>query len=324
MSNSSINLPITIAISVSLLTGLYSIRKWMSYKNHLKYTQPSLQYEIIKDNVSEKKTYTRTILITGGNGFLGTYIVQGLLAKKDVRIVVFDIIIPNQENRIPGVIYIKGNLLNIEHIKQSLSFDGPYSIASVIHVASLVPYLGVPDSATYAINVNGTANLIEAVKEYTSIKSLIYTSSATVVLDKYERNAVGLVEQQGVYPKNHLDVYTTTKEAAEKLVLGVTDNSGESLVTCALRPAAIFGKGDKLLSDHHVAHIDAVVTGEGEVKFDWVSVESVAYAHILAEEVLSTGASINARVEEKEKRRLLSGQVYFIGNNICVYIYIEL
>ena len=191
---------------------------------------------------------------------------------------------------------------------QALTFDAD-GVDSVIHVASLIPFLGVPEEAIWAINVDGTKCLLEACKSIPKpVKSLIYTSSATVVLDKDIKSYESIAENKVGYPKQHMDTYTTTKEAAELLVIAANNigsNAVDGFATCVLRPAAVFGKGDKLVSDKHVAGIDAAIIGEGTAKIDWVPVESVALAHQLAEAALATS----------EGRKKLNGQVYFIGNN---------
>jgi thioester reductase-like protein len=114
---------------------------------------------------------------------------------------------------------------------------------SVLHVASLIPFLGVPDAAVFRINVDGTANVVRAC-EQAGVPALMYTSSATVALDRDVVHARKLTEESPP-PRTHLDTYTTTKAAAEKIVV---DANGSGVTTCVLRPAAIFGRGDKCVS----------------------------------------------------------------------------
>jgi nucleoside-diphosphate-sugar epimerase len=120
------------------------------------------------------------------------------------------------------------------------------------------------------------------------------------------KSTLSIAEKDVGYPKQHLDTYTTTKEAAEHLVLSANDPSGQGLATCVLRPAGVFGKGDKLGSDKLVlGGSDSIILGDGTAIIDWVPVECVASAHQLAEAALST----------EQGRKKVNGQVYFIGNN---------
>lgn len=301
---------IAATVSVVSIVSFTAYKLWMHRYLYNKYTQPTLQYQIHSLSVvnqSEGNKGKRTILITGGNGFLGRHIVQGLLQtnkanpaddKYSVSIIVLDISIPPKHLQISAVTYVQANLLNTEHLRQLFS---SYSIDSVIHCASLIPFLGVPNEAIWKVNVTGTKNLLDVSLAF-GVKSFIYTSSATSVLSKNDRNAYKLTEDTP-YPTQNLDTYTSTKVAAEKLVVSSGDE--KKMACCVLRPAAIFGKGDKLVSDNSVRGIDAFIIGQPTNKIDWVPVECVASAHILAESAL----------QEESKRKIMNGNVYFIGNN---------
>ncbi len=85
------------------------------------------------------------------------------------------------------------------------------------------------------------------------IKKLVYTSSATVVIDQ-DNYALEGVDETMPYAPKHLDLYTITKHAAEEAVLAST-KSGSLFVfvnglhlkgvleTAILRPACVFGMG---------------------------------------------------------------------------------
>lgn len=90
---------------------------------------------------------------------------------------------------------------------------------------------------------------------------------------------------------------------AERLVAAA---NSPTMATCTIRPAGIFGPGDKILSDHLVRGEDQYFLGDGTAVLDWVPVACVAHAHVLAEEALST----NPAAREKMLQR-----AYFIGNN---------
>ena len=78
-------------------------------------------------------------MITEGNGFVGKYI-AAYLAEKGVNVIVFDLSIPEESSRLKQVTYVRGNLLNPQHLEKAFSFR---QVDSVIHTASLIPYLGV-------------------------------------------------------------------------------------------------------------------------------------------------------------------------------------
>ena len=72
--------------------------------------------------------------------------------------------------------------------------------------------------------------------------------------------------------------------------------------------------------------VDKLVKGENRVVFglnssnrvDWVPVEHVALAHVLAEEALvptASPSSAHSLTDQPSKRVLMGGQAYFVGNN---------
>ena len=70
------------------------------------------------------------------------------------------------------------------------------------------------------------------------VKKLIYTSSAGVV---YNGNDLHNVDEATTgYCDVHMDAYNETKAMAEEAVLKANGKGG-SLLTCAIRPSAIFG-----------------------------------------------------------------------------------
>ena len=274
---------------------LLLVRARNMQKNLERFLRPVSSYDIIR---SESIEGARTVMITGGNGFVGKYI-AAYLAEKGVNVVVFDLSIPEESSRLKQVTYIRGNLLNPQHLEKAFSFR---QVDSVIHTASLIPYLGVPEEAIWKVNVEGTKSLIDACSE-NRVKYFIYTSSATSVLDLSTRVSLDLQEDCPV-PRKHVDAYAATK-AAEHIVLDSNKRAG-GLVTCVLRPAAIFGRGDKLIADRILAGKDLLYMGDGSARIDWVPVEGVARAHVLAEEALFCDA---------QRRQRMQGAVYFIGNN---------
>ena len=261
-----------------------------------RFTHPDVDFKVF---LGQKSEGTRTVLITGGNGFLGKYIAN-YLADKQINVIVFDLTISGESSRRKDVTYIRGNLLDTEHLSKAFTIGR--SVDSVIHTASLIPYLGVPDEAIWTVNVDGTQNLLNACNQF-GVKYLIYTSSATAAIDRSSR-VVQNMDETAPPPKQFVDTYAATKSAAERIVLEANKPGG--LVTCCLRPGGIFGNGDKLLADKLLQGLDLFCIGDGSARIDFVPVESVALAHVLAEEALFS---------DPLRRGRMQGASYFIGNN---------
>jgi nucleoside-diphosphate-sugar epimerase len=231
------------------------------------------------------------ILITGGGGFLGTYIIKELLKNPKYIVTNFSRHgYTHLENM--GVPTIKGDLKNPADIERALSqgFD------AIFHVAALAGIWGRFQDFL-EINYLGTKNLLEAA-EAQGIERFIYTSTPSVVFGKDD--LLGVNEDQP-YPKEHLTPYAETKSMAEKLVL--QKNNSKNFLTCAIRPHLIWGPGDPHLFPRIIQkgkEGKLRIVGDGENLVDIIFVENAALAHVLAFENLKPESQV-------------CGQAYFVG-----------
>ncbi|KAF0701393.1 Aste57867_8095 [Aphanomyces stellatus] len=291
------------AIAVCLLYGLKRRNTRLQLNRFL---QPQLTLETRKSELPPA-TDRHTVLVTGGNGFLGSYLVNLLVDENKYNVIVFDISLPRTCR--PDVTYVRGNLLHKDHLQAALTILGDgLHVQSVFHMASLIPFMEVPDKAVERVNFDGTCLLLDVCQASKTVSIFIYTSSSSVVLSHTNRNFRKASEADMAYPDVPVDTYARTKGAAERLVLAANTNNPTtervSFATCALRPGAIFGLGDKLLADNCL-RVSLPTMGPGEAKMDYVPVECVAVAHRLAFDALQTPAG----------RARIGGQAYFIGND---------
>jgi sterol-4alpha-carboxylate 3-dehydrogenase (decarboxylating) len=132
------------------------------------------------------------IIVTGGCGFLGSWIVRELLESyPTVKITILDIHKPASWTPPSKNIHvIEADITDGLQVLSNFETSKP---TVVIHTAG---YVTVGSSRhrpsresrerTIDINVNGTRNVLEAAKAV-SVKSFIYTSSCTVVMDDKTR-----------------------------------------------------------------------------------------------------------------------------------------
>lgn len=156
-----------------------------------------------------KKVFNN-VLITGGAGYIGTVLTQQLL-DAGYRVTVFDSLRFGGESLIPffahkNFHFIKGDVRNIEDIKKSLS-----TIDVVIHLAAIVgfPACRKDPQLSYDITVNGTKNLVTAVKGRVPILFASTSSIYGKIKDKI------CSEQTKIHP---LSEYGTHKALAEKQI----------------------------------------------------------------------------------------------------------
>lgn len=115
----------------------------------------------------------KKVLITGGAGFLGTYLLRHLLAKTPFDLVVFDqlALTTSYGGR---VVWVKGDVSSKKDVRNVFAKYGPFE--TVYHLASAMPNKAHSDEIMRRINVEGTANVVrEAVAH--GAKSFIFTSS---------------------------------------------------------------------------------------------------------------------------------------------------
>ncbi|KAJ9113648.1 hypothetical protein QFC22_005956 [Naganishia vaughanmartiniae] len=225
-------------------------------------------------------------LVIGGCGFLGRHIVEQLLARGENSVSVFDLV---QRHFDDAVTFYTGDITFPEDIGNAIQKSGA---TVVIHTAS--PIHGQPAALYEKVNVQGTRTVIQSCLSH-GVQKLVYTSSAGVVYNGSE-DLVDVDERMEI-PVAALDAYNKTKADAERLVLlangtPLETTAGGSLLTCALRPAGIFGPYDR----QQLAGFKSVITnnqtrfqiGSNDNLFDWTYVGNVAHAHLLAADKLGS------------------------------------
>lgn len=230
------------------------------------------------------------VLVTGGGGFLGRYIVRLLKQQgHDVSV------LGRSQYSIFHAQNIKcfqGDISQYEDILAASQYQD-----AIIHVAAKAGIWG-PWREYYNTNVVGTLNVIKACKHH-NIKYLIHTSTPSVV---FNGEAFEGADESLSYGKNALCHYACTKAIAEKAVLESHD--GINLNTIALRPHLIFGPEDTHLIPTIIQRAKKrrlIQVGEGTNLVDITYVENAAWAHILA---------LNALLSKRT-----GGKAYFISQD---------
>ncbi|KAE9986068.1 hypothetical protein BLS_000001 [Venturia inaequalis] len=245
------------------------------------------------------------VLITGGCGFLGSWILRQLLESyPDLKATVLDIHKPaSWTSPSPNVSFIQADVTDGLQVLSCFESAKP---TAVIHTAGYVTVGSARHNPnkeirtrTYNINVNGTKNVLEAAKAV-GAGTFIYTSSCTVVMDDKTRNHPN--ENEGAQTGHATLIYGQSKTEAEALVLAANTSSFR---TTALRPSVIFGPGDynflPSLYQCIARNETPWIIGDANNLWDFVYVSNVADAHVLAlENLLTTGTA--------------AGEPFFISN----------
>lgn len=218
------------------------------------------------------------VLVTGGGGFLGRYIVK-LLLERGYQVRVFGRRgHPDLETM--GVDVFRGDIEDAVAVNNAI-FDRD----AVFHVAAKAGVWGNWKSY-YGPNVVGTENVLRACKTH-GVQYLVHTSTPSVV---FNGKALCGVDETMPYGRNWLCHYAHTKAIAEERVLKAND--GEGVCTVALRPHLIWGIGDPNLIPRIVERGKKGklrIVGDGENLVDIIHVKNAAHGHLLALDALKEG-----------------------------------
>jgi dihydroflavonol-4-reductase len=219
--------------------------------------------------------------LTGGTGFLGGVLVRQLRdAGHDVVALVRH---PEKAGVLTdlGVTVAAGDITD-----RTTMVDAMRGVDGVFHCAAWYK-LGVRDkSPAVAVNVKGTSNVLEAMRE-AGVPKGVYTSTLAVFSDTGGR----VVDESYRFTGPFLSEYDRTKWLAHYEVAIPMMRRGLPLVIA--QPGIIYGPGD-----HSAVHDGWVGLLKGKLPmlpertaYCWAHVEDVAHAHVLAMERGTRGES---------------------------------
>ena len=176
------------------------------------------------------------VLVTGGTGFLGSYIIKQLVEKGyGVRAIRRSSKVPSW---IPGKIlekveWVEGDVLDVVALQDAME-----GIDIVIHSAAIVSFARQDRLEMYQVNTEGTANVVNMALEK-NIKRLVYISSVAAL----GRTANGgHVNEERKWEESKVNThYAKSKFKAE---LQVWRGISEGLEAVIINPGTILGYGD--------------------------------------------------------------------------------
>ena len=234
----------------------------------------------------------RTVLVTGGAGFVGSNLVDELLAR-DIKVRVIDIFATaNRKNLSPRAELIEADIRDGQAIRPA--FDG---IDCVFHVAALprIPLSIAKPVETHMTNVVGTLNVLIAARD-AKVRRVIYSGSSSVYGDQA---VMPLVETM---TPNPLNPYALQKYVGEQYTRMF--HRLFAMETLTLRYFNVYGPR-MATEGAYVTVLSAFlaarrrgeplpVHGDGEQTRDFTHVSDIVVANILAMDApVADGRAIN-------------------------------
>lgn len=256
------------------------------------------------------------VVVTGGAGFIGSNLVDGLIGKGyDVHVI--DTLVGGKKEHVnPKATFHEKDIQNLEDIKPIMS-----GATYVFHLAALprVQYSIEQPVETHQVNVTGTMNVLIAAKEG-GAKRVIYSASSSAYGDQ---PTLPLKEDMPAMPKSPYGLHKYVGEVYAQVWADVY-----GLETVSLRYFNVYGPRQSAEGSYPLViakFLDQIqkgkamtITGTGGQTRDFTHVSDVVHANILASEsthvgkgeVINIGAGKNYSI--KQVAELIGGDIEYI------------
>jgi UDP-glucose 4-epimerase len=219
----------------------------------------------------------RKFVVTGGSGFIGSHVVDRLIAAEASEVVVFDKVV-RKENLVEAsnrgnVTVTEGDVTDPSQVRASLQgADGVFHMA----VLPLGPTVEEPRRGL-DVNVVGTFNVFEAAHQE-AVEKVVFSSASSVYGDTDET-------MDETHPLGARTMYGASKIAGEYFLRSFNDQHGLQYVT--LRYMNVYGPRQEgglvmAVARRLLAGQTPTITGDGSQSFDFVHVADVADANVAA------------------------------------------
>ncbi len=178
----------------------------------------------------------KNILVTGGTGFVGAYILSALRSsgyniraiRRKTPVPIY--IHPSLEQ---GIDWVEADILDVVSIEAAMK-----NVDAVIHAAAIVSFHSSDKQRMMKVNVDGTANIVNAAVE-AGVKKILHVSSVAALGRTMQESHVN---EEKKWEETKADTpYAKSKHLAE---MEVWRGAGEGMDAVIINPSTVLGYGD--------------------------------------------------------------------------------
>jgi UDP-glucose 4-epimerase len=241
------------------------------------------------------------LLVTGGAGYIGSVVAYQLL-ERGHEVAVLDDLSRGHRKAVPdGARFVEAGLADLQATRDALAegFDGVLHFAALALVAESVEY----PERYHRGNFVGTLNLLDAMREH-DVKRLVFSSTCATYGEPEE------VPMPETLPTNPVNAYGNSKLAVDRMI--GDECRAHGLGAISLRYFNVAGATDRYGEDHYPeTHLIPLVlraaagtrdyvsvfgtdypTEDGTAIRDYIHVEDLAWAHLLAMDAIEPGRHV--------------------------------
>ena len=227
------------------------------------------------------------ILIIGGAGFIGSFVVAELLKEEVAEVVIYDNFARGNKDYLTeqlkddrcSIYSVGGDIREIDILNEAMA-GKDYVIC--LAAMWLLHCKDFPRTA-FDVNIAGTFNVLEACVK-NNIKKLIWSSSASVYGDALE------LPMTETHPFNNKNFYGASKIAGEAMCTAFNDRYGLEVI--GLRYMNVYGPHQDqtaaytgvvpIMLNKIEANEPPLINGDGSQSYDFIYVEDVARCNVQA------------------------------------------
>jgi nucleoside-diphosphate-sugar epimerase len=209
--------------AIAAAVGVRWMKDWLFHRESEQTVGPPIVHAVSSDS--------NTVLVVGGAGYIGSLVVDKLLARGCTVRLLDNLLYGNRgiERHLsnPRLDFIQGDCRNIQDVVRSMS-----NVKDVIHLAAIVgdPACAQDDANAFQINYAATRMMVEIAKGH-GVERFLFASSCSV----YGASDNVMDERSETAP---VSLYAETKLHSEQVLLEAKSRSFHPTV---LRFATVFG-----------------------------------------------------------------------------------